>query len=632
MTLFSGLKQGLVPALLSGLNAQPGASVGAPGELVNLDFSVPVEQVLGSPNATHQYLLQNTVAGNYPDTGTGTTADINNFAAGAKEQVSVGVWDGSSYDSIKAWEALVEASNQRAWVSDASVFDSNNTKLYVRVYFRAFDTSAARTIISKRQGSNAGWDMILNNNGTLTLVIEDTTGSITGKVSSGFHGDGALHYAEFFYDTEADELTFNTDQDPGNVPLDVSVVTGSITTASFFTLGNASTAHIQVVAVEGAEGDAAATMFAETGWWTHATSPSAELDAPLRNSPVSIPVAPGRVAHFAPDTVTIGYDEAFASGLGLYCNNEIENLVPSSELSTGAVNTNITPTDLAADSPDGLRSATSLLATAANGNQSKVCTTTASTQYTATAHIEEVTAGVPGRVIMHDESNAAELGSQAFVGTGTPQSVSVVASTVVGGISTSVRVEIDNDTESAVAWGWQLEQGAGNGVGVRTSGAAASALQSDYRATGDFVNEDTGEIEAVFVIKKLPPTGELHYIFDTTVASDRRALYVNDAGEVKFLVNDSTGAEVATVTLGTSIVDTEYTARCQWDRGAGLDGDSVRAKLNALAKVSSGVAFASGGAFTSRIDVGASGATANTAHDGLIQKIRSLDGPTAMAA
>ena len=203
--------------------------------------------------------------------------------------------------------------------------------------------------------------------------------------------------------------------------------------------------------------------------------------------------------------------------------------------------------------------------------------------------------------------------------------VKMVDDTIAGGISTSLRVEVDTDTETVIAWHWQLTKGSGFGAAIRTSGAAASTVQSDYRATGDHVNESMGELEAVFVVKKLPGPGKLHYIFDTNAAADRRALYVDDANKLRFLVNNAAGALVVILNLGTLTSDVRYTARCQWDELAGLDTDSVRGKLNALAKVSGGAAFTSGGDFTTEISIGASDATADTALDGPIQRIKSYD-------
>lgn len=634
MSLFPNLRVGLIAGLLVGINAVPG-----PELLADFDYRTPVTAFdFSSEFATDQWDMQDAVT--MANSGTVGTETLAN-SGGLMQQQAIGLRTATSYTARKAWESTATTDDLTA--SGTTAGDSDNEDFCWRLVYRYRGAQVgSEHVLSKRDSAALfkGWGVHVTSSSIIKFTVDGGAAEVVLDTGASVIDDGGYHWVTGWYDESADLMFVKTDT-AAETSADSSTVTDSLANAAPLNFnglaGLGGSAGIQIIAGGVCVGTNSEAMYdaAEADCVLPGTDPSGLLDPPDRNSLISIAVAAAAVAHFSDDTLPIGYDaalEAASGGLGLYCNNAHTNLVPHSELSTGAIDTDVTSTDNAADAPDGFRSATTLLATAANGNQARTAVTVASTEYIGTAHIEEVTAGVTGRAIMYDESNSAELGATAFTGTGTPQAVEIVASTIAGGISTSVRVEVDTDTETVIAWSWQLQTGDGRGTVIRTSGAAASIVQSDYRATGNHVNEDTGELEAVFVLKVLPPTGELHYVYDTNAAADRRALYVDDTGALKFIVNNSAGGAVATITLGTVVIDTEYTARCQWDKDAGLDTDSVRGKLNALAKVSSGAAFTAGGGFTAEISLGANATTADTALDGFLARLQSFNGPLEMAA
>ena len=611
--------------------------------IADLDFSAPVVQsfpetaaglaaLLGDAAATPSYIWPNQEAsGNLIDSV--AAEELTPESSPLQGQGAFGVDDGSGLTGRKAIEFTQGSAS--SFDGATSLLDSDSTSLAFLIVPRQSAPNLAAGDILGKQESDAGYRFWSNTAGRYDLNVDSGTPVANYTINTGDH-DGAWDCLIPHINVTSNEIRVFSSK--VSAPAAVSMAAlGSITNADPFKLGEMRTtakAHqnTYTAAFEGAAADAlyALGQTAVDSFWKNATDPTALLTTKSRASSISAVIAAGAVGHFSPNTIPIVFDPAFASGFGLLCQNATSNLVPWSAVSTGAANTNVTPADNAADSADGCRCATTLLATAADGNQAKACVTVASTQYTGTAYIEEVSAGVTGRVIMYDESNASELGATAFVGTGTPQRIQVIASTIGGGISTSMRVEIDTDTETVIAWSYQLEAGSGSASIIKTAGAAAATVQSDWRTTEPMVKESTGELEAVFVIKKLPPSGDTHYVFDTVTAADRRALSIDSAGALKLLVNNAAGGLVAEITLGTVAVDTEYTATCQWDEAAGLDSASVRGKVNAVAKVAGGTSFTSGGGFAAELSVGGSAATADTALDGPVQRIRGYDGARSM--
>lgn len=623
-----------------GMMGVPPAS--GPTLLADFDFSAALASWtagrtgFSSAYATDEFDFQDYAAGSTYSNTSGVGSDTLSASGGKTAALAVGICDGTDMVSRTAWEPTSTSDYLQA--SSSSAFDSNLEDFAFRFEFRTTVGWSAGDYIFDKRATNGVLLYVQSN--SLRLFLSDGSNFVTFSVSlvgaTGLAGydDGAPHYVSGWVDWSA-KIAYMKGDLFSEQSLDISALASTLSNSEQALFANSTTGSsnapvgTQFCGFSWCTGTDAQSHYDEP-FWQHGKKP-ALLDALDRACLVGVPVAAGSVGLFAPDTFPIGYDPAFAAGLGVYCNNARTNLIPYSVISTGAANTNITPTDNAVDSPAGFRDATTLLATGANGNQARTAVTVASTAYTGVAFIEESTAGVTGRVIAYDESNAAELASTAFVGTSTPQAVVVPFSTIAGGVSTSLRVEVDTDTETVIAYAWQIEAGTGTGAIIPTNGAAASLVQSNYRATGDYVQESTGELVSVFVVKKMPASGETHYVFDTVAAADRRALFIDDTGALKFLANDGAGSLVATITLGTVVADTEYTATCQWDEAAGLDGASVRGKVNAVAKVTGGSAFTSGASFTSEICFGASDTTANTALDGYIQSIVSNDGASAMA-
>lgn len=633
MPLCSGIRSGLTSGLLSGLNAGCG-----PKLLADIDMSAPVVAYdFSSVYATDEWLLQET-SGTYANSvGSETLSN----SGGLQGQSAMGLWDGSSYTARKAWEANTII--DQALCSSASVGEVNGEDFSFRLPLRSGAFAAQGALLSKYNGTS-GW-LLYTIAGEFSFSVKDTVGVLrelktTGSQPGGY-SNKAPGYISGWYDSSAEILYLKGDRF-SEVSLDVSATNGNFSSAAKVALNSSDGsidghAEYQPLSLSLCVGANAQAMYDED-FWQHAGDPSALLDPPDRGSPLSIQVAAAAMAHFADDTLPIGYDDALSgSGLGLYCSNPRTNLMPYSEALDNAAWTKTTLTTLAdfADAPDGFRASEKLTQTATAGRTFDGASVVAEADYTLSfwAHTDD--GGHDFLLRATDQPGTGTIGSATESGTDSLQLFELPYTTDVAQTS-SLQViypglAADSDKVLYVH-GVQVSSGGSSGDYVRTSGAAASTVQSNYRATGDYVSEGAGEIEAVFVIKAQPPSGELHYVFDTNAAADRRALYVDSTGDLKFLVNNSAGAAVATIALGTIAIDTEYTARCQWDESAGLDTSSVRGKLNALAKVSGGAAFASGAEFTAELSVGASDVTADTALDGLIKHVRSYNGPLEMAA
>jgi hypothetical protein len=358
-----------------------------------------------------------------------------------------------------------------------------------------------------------------------------------------------------------------------------------------------------------------------------------------RTGSLAVRISPENVSYFSEDVLTPVYDAAFShsSSLGVLFNNSHENLLLYSNASTGATNVSITPTDTNGTSPDGYNHATTLLSTNFGAYQARLATTVAGTVYTGKVDIREVTPGQTGKVIIYDESNAAELNSTVFTATSSSQEVQVIATTVSGGVSTSLRVELDGIGGSVDVWGWHLEEGTGIVSTVRTEGSTQSSSQSLCRLPDSIsAYKPHGEIQMTFVLKKEVPSGELHYLFssyedDANILNDQRILYVDSSNNLYFVVRDLAGAEVSTLLLGTVTRDTEHSITCRWHKEAFLStGTSVSGQLDSNAVVSDGIAFSTDGSdFNVRSFIGSHASTVDTAFDGLISEVkvynRSLD-------
>ena len=578
-----------------------------------------------------------TVAGKFDNASGSETMDNSN--GGYPDQTAESVHDGSSFGNRNAWESDATIANASyLYASGNTAGDAGDSDFGGRFVFSCGTPEKLSYLMSKWNGGT-GWIMEMTSiHGPKIRVYNASATADTSHTASLF--TGGPQYIAFWYDASAGKVHLKTSLSTETTD---TVATGAVTTTdrmrinALNALATSGQSKMQVHYAGVCVGSNAQAMYDED-FFRHAEDPATvtALTATSRNSLISAPISASTMGHYSGGTtyggvqIPMSYNAALTGGIGLLCNGPITNLVPYSDVDTGATNSNITSTNDAADAADGIKSAITMLASANNGYQARTCVTVASSPYTASVYITESTAGLTGRVIMYDESNSAELGSQVWTGTSSPQDISVSASTIAAGISTSVRVEVDTNTETAIAYMWQLELGTGTNAKVLTIGSAATLVQSDYRSAGDHVCIESGEALAVFAISKLPASGETHYVFDTVTAADRRALSIDSSGVVKMLVNDKTGSLVVNLTVGTAIIDTEYTVQAQWDTTAPFSGSSVWAQLNAVTAVTGGSAFAGSAGFTTDVCLGASAATANTALNGNIARIKFWDYPTTL--
>lgn len=365
------------------------------------------------------------------------------------------------------------------------------------------------------------------------------------------------------------------------------------------------------------------------------SSSAPSLTTELRNCAIVIPVTGyDDVASFSANVLPIGGGNRFASGLGAYFNNAHTNLaIDSVDLAGFLTSTsNATVTDDTGDAPDGGVSTASDVTVSANNGFARATINVSSSQDYLVSYFTRRNGGadVGGKIRVYDVQ-AASFASPETTWTATSVWQRESMSFTTGGTTTQCRpyVQLNTSGQSAFIWGFDLVAGVhGSGdAHIQTAGATASLVQSDFRAAGNYINEDIGEIQVTFVCCVMPLSGERHYIFDTGAAADRRALYVDDAGNLQFLVNDSAGSAVATVNLGAVTRNAEHDAICQWDKDASLGtSNSVSGSLDGGTAVSGGTSFTAGGGFTAEICIGASQGTAGTALDGYIQTLISYDG------
>ena len=580
MSLVSGLGVSLNPNLLSGLNARGGVTL-----LSYLNFSTPVNQSLpetaaelasrlGDATCTPSSIFTcQEISGDLADSVGSQVLEDTGVTPVLRDRVAVGIDDGSGYIGRKCQE-FQEGVNQKFTADNTTFMDvGTDNSVAVLVVFRMQVGATTRQILTKRAGG-AGWYLRAEGgNGRLTGFVFDGVGAPSAGSTENL-ADGAWHYAVIKIDRTAETLTAFDDKGTSSAT-DISAA-GTLSNAAAFSVGRGSfeTSGFQLAYLTTFEGAAAEALTKAKCdvWWKHASDPTGLLTTQTRASLISVPVAAGYVGHFANNTLPIGYHSAFSDTdkLGLYCNSAVTNLVTYSELSTGAASSNVTATDNAADAPDGFRSATTILATADNGYLAKTCVTVAETAYCGSVWIEESTVGVTGRVILYDESNSAELASQVFAGTSTPQRIKVTATTAVGGISTSLRVEVDTDTETAIAWGWQVNLGVGAGAYVRTNGAAASLALPVY-FVNDGITMSQARVEADFISTRFSNSAGNHTVFvasATGTVAGWRATYISSADH-KNQARDEDSVIWAAVLDGSPALDTLYQYVVRWDVDAG---------------------------------------------------------------
>jgi len=563
-----------------GLLAAPPPTVGIT-KIATIDLSTPVTQTFGSVNATHKYLLQE-LSGNYADTGTGTTADIDTFTAGLQGQSRPGIWDGSSYTAIKAWET--DGATSRAAVSNVSVFDSDDTDLYFRIEFAISEAPAVAAVLTeKRTGVAAGWRVEVQTDGTIDMIIEDASSNTVTVSLAGDHCDAAPHYLEFFYDDSEDELTVNSDVDAGNAATTTAAVTGSLTNAVAWRLGDpdsgVTAGLMQVFLAEGAEGAAAATMFAETGWWTHGTDPTGLMSVTNRATTVTVPVSATQMASFAGGAtlatcqLPIAYHAnlSVATKLGLFGNGILTNRITYSEKFSQWTQTGTSTTvDNQTSSPSGFKNASLFTAGADNDFITSNAFATSSTWWmTMGVWVKESTVGVTGRIIWWNSTGAAEEGSKVFTATGDWQWIPFDDRATAGNVNMSMKIEIDTNGESVYVWGATNVKKLGRNYGdppyLRTDGGTETSVDADYHVPS-IINAKVGEIRSIGVAMG---NANLHAgPWNTSTLTNLRGFSTTNGNLRTKLYDNLTVSEDESPIIGSPTRDVEYTHRVIWTDGS----------------------------------------------------------------
>lgn len=545
-------------------------------------------------------------------------------------QDAPGIWDGSDYASRKCAEFA--SVGTRIAHASSSYFDNATNSFAVLVEYRdLLGTSGA--LVSKKD-TGAGWGLRTVTGSGLRVTVSDgvTTITLSGGTTS---GAGSRQYACIIVNQTTKLVWLITPE----IVVSASIsALGSLASAPGLTIGSSSgylatSVGKQVLSTETFTLAAAEALTkAKLDNWFNAGR--SDLTTESRACPITAQVADGYYAHFAPDIAPIAYNENFTdiSRRGLRANSAKVNEVPYPETSTGANNTGVTPTDFGANAPDGFKSATTLLSTVPAGYQEKVCTTLASTVYTGSMLIEEVTVGVQGRVVAYDLSNGAEIGATAFTATGIPKEVAHVFTTPVGCISVGLRCEITNNAETVIAWGWCLNTGHGR-VYVRNNGSPTALIASLYKADFD-TSTSLGEIASVHVWNHYTP-GTSGWVYDcvpsTGTANRKRTVY-DGVARSRFYLLDGLGSLEDLITFNTGVVrDAEVSTRSAWDQSltgastGGYESTAARGATKVNGAPSPWDGSTSTGSSTSVVEIGS---TVGVQHfDGDIQSIKSYDGP-----
>lgn len=508
--------------------------------------------------------------------------DLSPVNSPLQGQTAPGIWDGSSYTSRRAVEFL--GSSSAAWQSsDASKLDAaSGGSISALVCFRAAGSVASDKQILAKTVLFAGWLLSLRSDGSLRATISDGVTGIAATVA-GDHDDGAPHYAYVKIDRTANTISLTTDL--GTDSADISLV-GDASTAVGLAVGTIdalSSFPGQVLYFAGWDSSAAAEGIPTTAaaiWWEHASDPTGRLTTQTRLADLTVDVSPTHVATFAANTVPIGHSPASLNSrkLALYAPHaETEYCTHSEDFTDVAwVKNNVTPTGEFADAPNGFRRACKLTADADNGYVSYVFASVASTQYTVGVKIKEVTPGCTGRVILYNETGAAEVASTAFVATDEwDQFVQVTATTAVGQVSSSMRIEIDNNTESVLAWGANIRKGEKITDIIRTKGSAKNIFNPDFRVA-NIVPSRMGRVEAQASLECSKNTGQI--LFSTESTTDWRVVWHPAGHTTQFLYYNGSGSPWASMTGGVKTlgVSSRYVARWDIDDDGNFPEDSNR--------------------------------------------------------
>lgn len=520
--------------------------------LLDLDFSQPTAQLFPSTggqlnnligaNPSHLWTFQET-GGDYIDAV--GSVDLSNNGA-LQGQKAIGLWDGSSYTGRYAFECLDDSSNNVRAADSAALDYDNTTSFAVLVVFRTINPDFAGGIFSKWL-AGVGYELSISGSGVLTFAVDDGTNNASIN-AFGDHDDGAWHCALAKYDATTGTISIISDLASGSA--DASTV-GDFSNTDVFLLGPWTSTrwlHMQgtyCAVFEGAEAEAL-DQTAFDAFWQHGQDPTGKLTTATRAGYISVPVGTTSegpaIGHFGENQLPIGYHSAFeGTGLGLYVNNDTDNLIDYSEDITQWAATNVTVTAAANDAPDGFRSACEVAATANDGTVSRTFTTTESTEYTLSIWLRRTGgSNVSGRLVFYDETSGAELAATAFSALDAWSLCSLTATTNVGQVSSSFRIEIDTSGGGVHAWGAQANLGDGRGAYARTEGAVTTLSLPDYQVA-EAVPSPAGRLEASCVFA-LNDDSIYGVVAATTETADLKWLARDREGNAHLRIADSSGS------------------------------------------------------------------------------------------
>lgn len=535
--------------------------------LLDLDFSEPNVQTFSTANATYEWQLQES-SGNYIDSVSGVVMHVS---GGLQGQTAVGIWDGTSYAGRKAWE--VTADTDVARVADASIMDSDNTSVAVRIVFRTFDLNSSVKLWTKKDTTGVNPGILLrHSSGQLLATVSDGTNAVNAIVTLN-EWDGAWHYADVVYDTTNNELRLRSDL--GSATEDISTI-GSLSNSGKFAIGDGAGSDAslaQICYIAAIEGSAAESLDSDD-FWSHGLDPTGKLDAINSSTAISVCLSGNLISHYGTSQLPIGFSSDLSgNGLGLAGFHSITNLIDYSEDLSQWTKVNSLVGSAAVSSPDGFESALPVIASADNGYITRGFTTEAGTQYLLSAWVYATDQnGVAGRLIFYNESGGSELASQTFIATDEWQLVTVSSTAVTGQVSSSFRIEIDTSADSFYAWGAQAQAEAEAYTGyvrtIGTTGTSDSVAINIQDSTYQYLDPESGEVwwEGIILDDN---DNESKSFFEAVNTRNHDRRYFRDttgSGGITAMVWDAAGRPAGQPVAGASIVkDTPLEIRYRWD-------------------------------------------------------------------
>jgi hypothetical protein len=620
--------------------------------LADFDFSTPTtvgingNGTFASTYATDEWLLQETSGSYSNNVGSETLSNTG----GLQGQTAVGLFNGADYISRKAWETDSTVANTNYLKAAGSTAgDSNNQDFAFRLIFRCKGPQVSGDyLLAKRSSGSpfAGWFLQWTATDRIRLSLDGGATAATLDTTAAQHDDAAWHEVTGWYDFSANMMYIKTDLSAENSTSTATIITSLSNANSLFVnayrTGAAEGFASNQVAYAGVSVGANAQAFYDEEVVLPGADPTGLLTTQSRASLISVPVSATHVAHFAPDTLPIGYHSALnggAGGYGLYCNSAVTNLVPNSETTISWNNTWNTTTLNYGDSPAGFRQSIRL---EASGIGQAFFETSiaiaASTEYTWSAWVRSTDGGADTdfRMTLRDETNSTNVADVSHTATSQWQLFTVTGTMLAGAATASTRIISLTASDDIELQFFQLNLGSARGAYIRTSGASSSLVACIYRATGtagQYMLGGTGELEMVYIPAKLEgaatrylwesaePTGNLNRRYTTlqTDATDMRVRQYGYDGAGSLFVSGFVLPNITTLE--------EFTLVQQWDSTGSL---AVVVGADAYASVTGAVAASS----SSDIGTFTSGSTATTFTiggtrsggsqlDGHVQRIRT---------